>query len=128
MIGKLLDTNAVIALQRSDKAFLEFLSRNPNILVPAIVIGELYFGAFNSGKPAFNIAVIDAFVAKNTILHADEVTGKHYAEIRHSLKKKGHPIPENDLWIAATAIQYQLILVTRDNHFNVVDGLIVETW
>jgi tRNA(fMet)-specific endonuclease VapC len=128
MIGKLLDTNAVIALQRSDKAFLEFLSRNPNILIPAIVIGELYFGAFNSGKPEFNIAVIDAFVAKNTILHADEMTGKYYAKIRHSLKQKGHPIPENDLWIAATAMQYNLALVTRDKHFTMVDSLKIETW
>ncbi len=128
MIGKLLDTNAVIALQRSDKAFLEFLSQNPNILIPAIVIGELYFGAFNSGKLEFNIAVIDAFVTKNTILHADEITGKSYAKIRYSLKQKGHPIPENDLWIAATAMQYNLVLVTRDKHFNVVDGLQIETW
>jgi tRNA(fMet)-specific endonuclease VapC len=56
------------------------------------------------------------------------VTAKHYAQIRHVLRVKGRPIPENDIWIAAVAIQYGLILLTRDAHFQAVDGLSLKSW
>ena len=75
-----------------------------------------------------NIAVLDALVAKNTIVYADELTGKFYGRIRYELKIKGNPIPENDLWIASIAIQHDLVLIIRDKHFNIVVGLKTEAW
>src|SRR5262245_31643220 len=128
MSGKLLDTNAVIALQKAEPTFLQFLDSDDELLIPAIVIGELYLGAYNSLRVSENIKVIDEFVADNTVLPCDAETGKHFGQIRYQLKVKGRPIPENDIWIAAIAIQHGLKLVTRDEHFNDVDGLQVEMW
>jgi tRNA(fMet)-specific endonuclease VapC len=51
-----------------------------------------------------------------------------YGRIAQQLRRKGRPIPQNDIWIAATALQYDLTLVTRDEHFKQVEGLALETW
>jgi tRNA(fMet)-specific endonuclease VapC len=59
-------------------------------------------------------------------LNAD--TAKRYGEIKNLLRTKGRPIPENDLWIAAIAQQYDLTLVTRDPHFKSVEKLKIEVW
>jgi tRNA(fMet)-specific endonuclease VapC len=128
MSGKLLDTNAVIALQKANLALLLLLENSDDVFVPATVIGELYYGAYNSLRIAENIRVIDDFVSSNKIIDCNFATGKIYGEIRHSLKIKGEPIPENDLWIAAIALQYDHTLVTQDAHFAYVDGLKVESW
>jgi tRNA(fMet)-specific endonuclease VapC len=128
MSGKLLDTNAVIALQKADPDFLQFLDSDDELLIPAIVIGELYLGAYNSGRVTDNIQVIEAFVSDNVVLVCDAETGKYFGQIRFQLRVKGRPIPENDIWIAAIAVQHGLTLVTRDDHFRAVDGLIVERW
>jgi len=55
-------------------------------------------------------------------------TAQQYGDIKNQLRAKGRPIPENDIWIAAIAMQYQLTLVARDGHFHEVDGLQVEAW
>ena len=63
-----------------------------------------------------------------TILYPDEATTIRYAEVKNKLRKKGRPIPENDIWIAAIALRHGLPILTRDQHFNEVDGLAVLTW
>lgn len=68
------------------------------------------------------------FAADNVILACDAETARLYGEVKNSLRKKGHPIPENDIWIAATALQHGLILVSRDEHFAEVEGLRAEKW
>jgi tRNA(fMet)-specific endonuclease VapC len=55
-------------------------------------------------------------------------TAQQYGEIKNALRAKGRPIPENDLWIAALSLQYGLTVVTRDDHFNAIDGLPIATW
>jgi len=62
------------------------------------------------------------------LLTADHETADYYALIKSELLKKGKPIPENDIWIAATVKQYKLSLVTRDKHFNEINGLTIENW
>jgi tRNA(fMet)-specific endonuclease VapC len=128
MSGKLLDTNAIVALQKEDPAFLALLQQGGDLFIPAVVIGELYYGAANSGRVAQNIKAIDDLVVENVILTCDATTAKFYGQIRHQLRQKGRPIPENDIWIAAVAIQHALTLVTRDVHFQEVTGLPVEGW
>jgi tRNA(fMet)-specific endonuclease VapC len=61
-------------------------------------------------------------------LDCDEYTAKIYGEVKKGLKDKGTPIPENDIWISAVAIQYGLTVVTRDSHFDYVGGLSTENW
>ena len=62
------------------------------------------------------------------MLNTDRETASIYGIIKASLKKKGRPIPENDIWIATIAQQYQLILITRDKHFNEINSLEIENW
>jgi tRNA(fMet)-specific endonuclease VapC len=128
MSGKLLDTNAVIALQASDPAILALFDADDEMLVPAVVIGELYYGAYNSERVDANLAVIDDFIEANTVLACDAATAKEYGQIKHGLRVKGQPIPENDIWVAALARQHSLTVVTRDEHFKPISGLSLETW
>ena len=62
------------------------------------------------------------------VLKVDQYTAEIYAQIRFELKQKGRPLPDNDIWIAALARQHDLSLVTRDSHFDVVDGIQRMSW
>jgi tRNA(fMet)-specific endonuclease VapC len=124
----LLDTNIIIALFAGDQTVVDQINRASEIFVPSIVIGELYYGAFNSGKKQTNIDRIDQLCTQVTVLNCDDFTARLYGQIKKVLKDKGTPIPENDIWIAAIAIQYNLIVFTRDSHFRNVDGLNLDKW
>ena len=63
-----------------------------------------------------------------TVLACDTDTARIYGDIKNRLKEKGQPIPENDIWIAAIAQQYTLILITKDTHFDLVENLKIESW
>jgi tRNA(fMet)-specific endonuclease VapC len=129
MTGKvLLDTNIVIALFADEASVKQQLTIIGEIFIPSIVLGELYYGARKSARAEQNIARIDEFAAGNTVLLCDTTTARQYGVIKAQLRAKGKPIPENDIWIAAIAEQHQLTLVTRDSHFQHVDGLLIEQW
>ena len=129
MIGRyLLDTNIIIALINQDPAVIQRISENPETAISSITVGELCYGAGKSKKTTENLAKLDSLFAEMLILNCTEVTGKFYGTIKSQLRKKGRPIPENDIWIAATALQYDLTLVTRDSDFEAVDNLILESW
>jgi len=124
MNGKcLLDTNVVIALFDDDAIVLEFLAQVEESCVPSIVIGELYYGARKSHRVQENIQRLQKFTAGNTILNCDVETAPYYGSVRDNLRKKGRPIPENDIWITAIALQPDLTLITRDAHFTEIDDL-----
>lgn len=124
----LLDTNIIIALFAEDPSVHKHMANAVEVFVPCIVVGELYFGAYKSLKIQENLACIDEFVLNNTVLPCDTDTAKRYGDIENRLKEKAQPIPENDVWIAALIQQYELTLVTRDTHFDVVENLKVEIW
>ncbi len=71
---------------------------------------------------------MDRLIDLCPVLPLDLATAHCYGTLKAALRKKGLPIPENDLWIAASAIQYGLILATRDRHFEQIEGLQIETW
>ena len=124
----LLDTNIAIALIEGDTNVNGRLNAADEVYVPVIVVGELYYGARYSGRVARNLRRIDEFVRANSILVCDVETAQHFGLIRSNLRKKGRPIPENDIWIAAVVLQHNLTLTTRDAHFSSVDNLVVEAW
>lgn len=124
---RLLDTNIVIALFAQDPAVLQRLQRVEEVFVPCIVLGELYFGASKSSQAKQNIVRIDEFAIDNAVLGCDAETARIYGEIKATLRKKGRPIPENDIWVSAIAHQHRLTLITRDVHFEEIDGLRVES-
>jgi tRNA(fMet)-specific endonuclease VapC len=129
MAGKrLLDTNVVVALLDGDSEAAMELERTDQTYLPAIVLGELQFGASHSRNPVANAARVDRFSATCRILSVDDETARHYGQIKSELRKKGRPIPDNDLWIAACARQHSLPLATRDRHFAEVPDLMTEAW
>jgi tRNA(fMet)-specific endonuclease VapC len=124
----LLDTNIVIALFDGDQLIADQIDQAAEIFIPSIGIGELYYGAFNSGKKSTNIERVDQLRTQVSVLNCDDFTAKYYGQIKKGLKDRGTPIPENDIWIAAIAIQHGLTVATRDNHFEHIEGLNTEKW
>jgi tRNA(fMet)-specific endonuclease VapC len=124
----LLDSNIIIALFAKDPQIRAHLSEAQEIFIPCIAIGELYFGAYRSRNTKQNLDRVDEFALHTTVLPCDTTTAKIYGNIKQSLKEKGQPIPENDIWIAAIAQQYQLTLITKDSHFNTIERLTIEPW
>src|SRR5436190_24025785 len=119
MSGKyLLDTNIMIAIFAGDPDILERLIKPNKIFLPTIVLGELYYGARKSTHVDANIARIDDLAASSAVPGCNLDTSRHYGGIKNDLRAKEHPIPENDIWIAAVAQQHGLTLVSRDTHFS----------
>lgn len=124
----LLDTNIIIALFADEAAVKDNLAQADEVFVPSVALGELYFGARKSGRPQANLARIDEFAANNVVLGCDTETARRYGEIKDVLRVKGRPLPENDIWIAAIALEHDLALVSRDAHFGEVERLKVTAW
>lgn len=124
----LLDTNIIIALFADEGGVKDNLAKVDEVFVPNIAIGELCFGARKSGRARENLARIDEFAADNVVLGCDTNTARRYGEIKDALRLKSYPLPENDIWIAAIAFQYDLTLITRDKHFNEIENLKVIIW
>ena len=124
----LLDTNIVVALFADEAVVKDRLGEAEEVFVPSIVLGELYYGAGNSRRIEENVARIEAFAARSLVLVCDTATARRYGEVKNGLRQKGRPTPENDIWIAAMAMQYDLTLVARDAHFREVDSLKIEVW
>ena len=124
----LLDTNIVIAIFAEEPAVLERLAAAEEVFVPAVVLGELYYGARKAARSETNIARIDEFAAAAAVLGCDATTAYQYGRIKNDLRAKGRPIPENDIWIAAVAVQHGLSVVSRDDHFAEVKDLPREVW
>jgi tRNA(fMet)-specific endonuclease VapC len=124
----LLDTNIIIALFADEAAVKNRFAQADEVFIPSIAVGELCYGARKSGRSKENLERIDEFVANSTVLECDAQTARYYGEVKHKLRLKGRPLPENDIWIAAVALQYTLILVTRDAHFKEIENLQIVTW
>jgi predicted nucleic acid-binding protein len=93
------------------------------IALPVIVLGEYRYGIRQSRERAHYEEWLSESLPAYRVLSIDEETAMFYAEIRGELKRKGRPIPANDVWIAALTRQHSLPLLTRDGHFDFVSGL-----
>jgi tRNA(fMet)-specific endonuclease VapC len=111
-----------------DPAVRRRVTEAAEVFASSIVLGELYYGARKSTRIESNVQTVDQFAAANRVLSCDSTTAQHYGEIKNFLREKGRPIPENDIWIAATAKQHDLTVASRDNHFDYIDGLSTEHW
>lgn len=119
----LLDTCTIIATFRNDNTVWTKLDLMSEVYVPAIVVGELFYGAYKSADPQKHIIQVDAFLKNCRILPCNSLSADAYGRIKAALMQKGRPIPENDVWIAAIARQYDLPLFTIDKHFSEIDGI-----
>jgi tRNA(fMet)-specific endonuclease VapC len=118
-----LDTTVVVAHFRGDVSLTTQLQQANALYLPLTALGELYYGAYRSKNTAKNLAQIHEFVKAVVVLHPTETTADSYGQIKAALAKAGTPIPQNDIWIAALAKEYQLPLAARDDHFKLVPGL-----
>jgi tRNA(fMet)-specific endonuclease VapC len=124
----LVDTNAASAIMRANPTVLSALADVENFLVPCIVAGELFYGAYHASLPLPQIVRVTAFVAQNRLLYLDDFTLELYGRVLASLRSTGRLIPTNDMWIAALALQHNLPLMTQDRHFDHIEGLTVIGW
>ena len=124
----LLDTSVVVPHLRGDNSLSARLAQVANIHMPWVVLGELRFGAQRAVRPQEALAQVRAFLRTVALLLPDEGTAELYGDLKAELARIGKPIPDNDLWIAATARQLDLPLVTRDAHFSVVPRLTTLAW
>ena len=122
------DTSAVIELFKGNPVVASKLETITNIKIPSIVLGELYFGVYRSSNPQKHIDQVKQFIENCEVLRVGSDTAEVYAIIKTKLKIKGKPIPENDIWISAIAIQFDLPIVAFDKHFLEIEGLKLEEW
>ena len=123
-----LDTSVAICYLNGDAAVVQHLLALPNVVLPLTVVGELLFSAANSARATKNLPRYLAFINACSVVPMRQEAAIAYYQVRLSLKQKGKPIPENDIWIAAQCVETQWTLVTNDAHFGNVDGLMVEHW
>jgi tRNA(fMet)-specific endonuclease VapC len=123
----LIDTNAYTSLCGGDERALDALAGAETVYASVIVLGELYAGFKGGRREKENLERLRAFLAKETVrvLLADPETAEIFGEIKHRLKEAGTPIPINDVWIAAHAMQTGSFVVSYDKHFALVPGLLV---
>ena len=125
MNGKLLDTNIIIRYIK-DEDNLDDIFEEKNLFYSSVTLGELLFGAECSKRKEENANVYSNFCSELVEIKSDSIVASFYAKIKAQLKMDGHPIPENDIWISACAMAYNLTVVTGDKHFSFIKGVSIE--
>jgi tRNA(fMet)-specific endonuclease VapC len=121
-----IDTNAYVAFKRGEQAILEIIQHAEILAISPIVLGELLGGFECGNKTKKNRDELHDFLQSSRIriFSITSDTAHFYSQIYSALKNKGRPIPSNDLWIAAQALENGCVVCSHDNHFKAVDGLI----
>lgn len=125
--GVLLDTNAYGAFREGVPEAVEIVRHAPFVGLNSVILGELLGGFAAGTREASNRAALTVFLSADgvTVFSVDERTAEHYGQVYASLRRQGKPIPTNDMWIAATALQHGLAVFTYDPHFRYVEGIAV---
>lgn len=124
----ILDTNALSAFVDGDAGVGAVLRTQPRATIPVIALGEFRYGIAGSRHRRTYEAWLDSHLRHFDVLAITEDTAIAYAALRVALKRAGRPIPANDAWIAALALQHRLPLLSRDTHFDAVPNLDRRTW
>jgi tRNA(fMet)-specific endonuclease VapC len=119
----MLDTNVIIKYLSGDKFTKQLIDNASSISISVIVVGELHYGAQKSSRTESNMALFTDFLSNFMIVPIDENIAAAYGEVKNQLHKNGVNIPENDIWIAATAKSLNCNLITFDAHFQLINGL-----
>ena len=124
----LLDTSAYIAFLKGHPGIKQAIQKADEINLNPVVMGELLAGFMKGRRAAQNREILREFMGSPRVrlMAIDEETSERYAAIFNYLREKGAPIPTNDLWIAATAMQFGLRVVTTDRHFQQVPQVMAE--
>jgi len=122
----LLDTSAYVGFKRNVPKVVNTIVRADMILFSPVVLGELIFGFRNGTRLEENMRELDELLQHDVVrlVRIGEITADRYSRIAAHLKRKGTPIPTNDIWIAAQTMEHGAELVTSDKHFEKIDGLV----
>jgi len=123
-----IDTNRLTDLLRGDSELALRLGACDEVWVPLPVFGEIMAGFYGGTQQPRNENLLRRFMTRATVgvLLPDQDTAERYAHLFVQLKRAGTPIPDNDLWIAALALENDLVLITRDRHFERIPQLLRE--
>jgi tRNA(fMet)-specific endonuclease VapC len=124
----ILDTNALSALADGDEGLAEKMEAVSVPSLPSIVLGEFRYGILGSKYHSRYDGWLQNNLNAFSVISVDGATAVHYALIRFGLKSRGMPIPENDIWIAALALQYRLPVLSRDKHFSFIPEIRHVAW
>ena len=121
----LLDSNAYSRLMRGDRQVADLVRSAEEVLLSATVAGELLYGFRRGSRFERNVAELRSFLESPFVsfVEAGMVTSDRYSRIAAALRAKGRPIPTNDVWVAAHAMETGADLVSADGHFEHVDGI-----
>ena len=122
----LLDSNAYSLLMRGHERAAELVRNAEELLFSAIVVGELIYSFRAGSRFERNAADLRSFLESpySTLVEVGQTTADRYSRIAAALQAKGRPIPTNDVWIAAHAMETGADLVSADRHFEHIDGLV----
>lgn len=122
-----IDTNAYVSFKQARSSLVHFLEEADEIFLPAVVVGELYAGFFMGKKFDQNVRELNQFLAQPgiSLISITASVAEYYGKLVASLKARGTPIPTNDIWIAASALDTGTRLVSYDDHFKHIQDLIV---
>lgn len=123
-----LDTSVAVRFLNGDTTVTNKVLALPEIFLPTIVVRELLFGAENSTRPLKNLPRYLEFITVCVTVPVGKETAAVYARTRLMLKRKGRPIPMNDVWISAQCLEHGWVLVTDDTDFDCIDDLMLEHW
>ena len=124
----ILDTNALSAFVDGDSGVGVVLRRYARAAIPVIVLAEFRYGMAQSRHRAQYEQWLTSYLPQFDVLPVTEETATAYAALRIALRRSGRPIPANDAWIAALAIQHRLPVLSRDQHFDAVPDLDRQSW
>jgi len=121
----LIDTSAYSRLMRGNTDVLEMLGRADRVYMSIFVVAELNVGFKGGSKEPQNRNLLEQFLSRPTVrtVPATRETAEVFAEIKHTLREAGTPLPINDIWIAAHTVETGSVLVTFDAHFRKIPGL-----
>lgn len=120
-----IDTNRLTDLFQGDADLADWLGNCDQVSIPFVVLGEITAGFYGGAQQRRNQLLLNHFLVKPTVevLFAGGETVEQYARLFVQMKRAGTPIPDNDLWIAALALEHNLVLITRDRHFERIPQL-----
>ena len=119
----IVDTAALSAWLDGDPLLKQTLENAEHLFLASIALGEYRFGILSSRHRNDYEERLRSLEGEFHTFSTDAGTARHFADIRHALKKKGRPIPWHDVWIAAIARQHNLPVLSRDSHFDQVPGV-----
>ena len=125
MNGNLMDTNVIVRVLNGDRELINELSKISSLCTCTVVFGELMYGAAKSAHAVQNKQNAKSFCSHYPLLGVSNIVAEVYGEIKKDLLSHGNVMPENDMWIAATALANDMIVITQDKHFEHIQNLMV---